>query len=388
MDGVETINDITTNDTENNILNKVERVSLAGGLIGALTTNPKRALNNMLELNNAQGWKATHIDRLMSKIKNPQEKKRLSYSKDRRNSYGESDKGSRKSIPKNKQLRSKAERSKESKLKQISSHGLDDDLLLEVENEVKSTTKLKRLQGFKKCPDQPLEKHIKQQKRKNVKRIEHNGVKNMPKNQYKGGCLCGRIRFEITGTIKDIIYCHCSQCRKAQGSAFAVNGNVSSDEFHFMSGENELTGYESSSDQTKYFCKHCGSPIFSKKKSTPDIVRIRLGALETDIIERPVGHIFVTSKANWEAIGDDLPQYDEYEPGVNVGGKNLLPMKDLKDHLEKAGFEQVKTYIQSGNIVLMSANDPENEIRTLIEENFGFAPKVMVLSVNEFNHFR
>ena len=60
-------------------------------------------------------------------------------------------------------------------------------------------------------------------------------------------------------------------------------------------------------------------------------------------------------------------------------------MKDLKAHLEKAGFEQVKTYIQSGNIVLRGTNNPEDEIRTLIEENFGFAPKVMVLSVDEFN---
>lgn len=71
--------------------------------------------------------------------------------------------------------------------------------------------------------------------------------------------------------------------------------------------------------------------------------------------------------------------------GVNVGGNNLLPMKDLKAHLEKAGFEQVKTYIQSGNILLMSTYNPENEILTLVEESFGFAPKVMVLSVNEFN---
>ena len=86
---------------------------------------------------------------------------------------------------------------------------------------------------------------------------------------YSGGCLCGKIRFEITSEIQNIIYCHCSQCRKAQGSAFATNGNVNTDGFKIVSGENELTGYESSPGQTKYFCKHCGSPIMSKNESNP-----------------------------------------------------------------------------------------------------------------------
>jgi len=70
--------------------------------------------------------------------------------------------------------------------------------------------------------------------------------------------------------------------------------------------------------------------------------------------------------------------------GVNVGGKNLLPMKKLAADLEESGFEGVKTYIQSGNIVLKSAKDPEQEIGSLILDKFGFIPDVLVLSNNEF----
>ena len=131
---------------------------------------------------------------------------------------------------------------------------------------------------------------------------------------YKGSCLCGKVRFEITGEIKDIIYCHCSKCRKAQGSAFAANGNLDENEFHILSGRDDLTGYESDPEQTKYFCKHCGSPIISKNKSKPGNVRVRLGTIESDITERPEAHIFVTSKANWEEIEGDLPQYESYVP--------------------------------------------------------------------------
>ena len=135
---------------------------------------------------------------------------------------------------------------------------------------------------------------------------------------YEGGCLCGKVRFEITGKIKSIIMCHCSLCRKAQGSAFATNGNVDIKSFSFVSGENELTGYESSPGQTKYFCKHCGSPILSRNNSKPDNVRVRIGTISSDISERPIAHIFVSSKANWEEIEDGLPQYETYVPSRQI----------------------------------------------------------------------
>jgi len=131
---------------------------------------------------------------------------------------------------------------------------------------------------------------------------------------YNGSCLCGAIKFKISGPIHDIVHCHCSECRKAQGSAFATNGNVNSNNFDLLSGASNLTSYESTPDQTKYFCKTCGSPIMSKKKSKPNQVRIRLGTITSDIDERPEAHIFTTSKANWEKITGDLPQYEAYEP--------------------------------------------------------------------------
>ena len=71
--------------------------------------------------------------------------------------------------------------------------------------------------------------------------------------------------------------------------------------------------------------------------------------------------------------------------GINVGGNNLLPMKELKVLLENSGFGDVRTYIQSGNIILNYSNNPENDISSLINSKFGFEPKVLTLSKNEFN---
>ena len=130
---------------------------------------------------------------------------------------------------------------------------------------------------------------------------------------YSGGCLCGQVRYKISGDIKDIVYCHCSLCRRAQGSAFATNGNINRNNFEFISGESELTGYESNPGHKKYFCKHCGSPIISTNERNPDFVRVRIGTIDDDIKERPVAHIYVGSKANWEEIEGELPQFEEYQ---------------------------------------------------------------------------
>ena len=70
--------------------------------------------------------------------------------------------------------------------------------------------------------------------------------------------------------------------------------------------------------------------------------------------------------------------------GVNVGGNNLLPMKSLKNELEAAGFDGVKTYIQSGNIVLRSNANPEQRVFDLISSHFSITPDVLVLSSKEF----
>ena len=65
--------------------------------------------------------------------------------------------------------------------------------------------------------------------------------------------------------------------------------------------------------------------------------------------------------------------------GINVGGRNLLPMKDLKTLLLGAGYEQIETYIQSGNVVLQSQQPPNDDIRELMEQEFGFKPELIVL---------
>ena len=130
-----------------------------------------------------------------------------------------------------------------------------------------------------------------------------------------GSCLCGAIRYEVDGELGDIVCCHCSMCRKAQGTAFATNAPVESDRFRVVAGAQALRGYESSPGKRRYFCSICGSPIFSRRDARPDVLRLRIGTLDSRIAARPTAHICAASKAEWYDILDTLPQHAELEPG-------------------------------------------------------------------------
>jgi len=72
--------------------------------------------------------------------------------------------------------------------------------------------------------------------------------------------------------------------------------------------------------------------------------------------------------------------------GINVGGKNLLPMKQLVPLLEKDSFEDVSFYIQSGNVVLKSVEAPAEAIRTIVLNSFGFSPEIFTLDEAQFSN--
>ncbi len=129
----------------------------------------------------------------------------------------------------------------------------------------------------------------------------------------KGSCLCGEIRYEIDGDIIGVNYCHCVQCRKASGSAFATNAAVATADFHISHGLGRLSAIESSPGKKRYFCSGCGSPIYSQFDNAMDTVYVCIGTIDDDSELRPDVHIYVASKAPWYEIRDDLPQLQEEE---------------------------------------------------------------------------
>ena len=120
---------------------------------------------------------------------------------------------------------------------------------------------------------------------------------------HKGSCLCGDIRFEVTGELEPAIACHCTQCRKQTGHYFA-SSDVPRAALHVTGN---VSWYASSEKVRRGFCARCGSTLFWDP-IRKDRIAIALGAFDTPTQTRLKMHIFVASKGDYYDIGDGLPQ--------------------------------------------------------------------------------
>ncbi|MGH0029305.1 MAG: GFA family protein [Myxococcota bacterium] len=134
----------------------------------------------------------------------------------------------------------------------------------------------------------------------------------------RGSCLCGGVRFELA-EVPLIALCHCSMCRKANGSAFEAGAAVPSSSVRLTAGQDLIQQYESSPGTRRNFCRVCGSRVPSQSKDGR-IHFVPAGLLDDDPGVRPALHMFVGSKAPWWEITDDLPRFEEWVPGYGPDG--------------------------------------------------------------------
>lgn len=120
----------------------------------------------------------------------------------------------------------------------------------------------------------------------------------------KGGCYCGKIRFEVNGDIRPVVACHCGQCRKISGH-FVAASQVDFTDF-LLSGD--VKWFESSKGYKRGFCPECGTQMFWKADSE-DRISIMAGAFDagTELVSSK--HIYVDEKSDYYEINDKLPKY-------------------------------------------------------------------------------
>jgi len=131
---------------------------------------------------------------------------------------------------------------------------------------------------------------------------------------HTGSCLCGAVRYEIAGELAPLQLCHCSQCRRASGAAFAANMPVRNEDFRVIAGADKLKAFASRPGKERVFCADCGSQLFSRNAGFPDHVRVRARGLDAPAAPPLAFHFHVASKAPWWPIEDDLPQYPAARP--------------------------------------------------------------------------
>lgn len=121
-----------------------------------------------------------------------------------------------------------------------------------------------------------------------------------------GGCHCGTVRYSVTGALRDVIYCHCTQCRKQTGHFVAATRIL--DDALSITGADELTWYAASSDAKRGFCRHCGSLLFWKAEGS-DMTSIMAGSLDLPTGLVASHHIFAADKGDYYQVCDGLPAF-------------------------------------------------------------------------------
>jgi hypothetical protein len=125
-----------------------------------------------------------------------------------------------------------------------------------------------------------------------------------------GGCFCGRIRYEITAPLRVARSCHCSRCRKAFSGAGSAYADIEPGSLKWTSGEDGLKRYESTPGWGLAFCSTCGTTLCGMYKG--DVHGVTLGSIDGDPGIEIGMHIFVGSKAPWDHIGGQAPQFKEF----------------------------------------------------------------------------
>ena len=126
-----------------------------------------------------------------------------------------------------------------------------------------------------------------------------------PAEKHTGQCLCGGVKYVVRGGLREVVACHCSQCRRTSGH-FVAATSVPAARLRFTSS-GTLAWYRSSASAERGFCNVCGGNLFWRQVGD-DSVSIMAGTLDPPTGLRIARHIFVGDKSDYYALHDDAPQ--------------------------------------------------------------------------------
>src|SRR5688572_17605004 len=126
------------------------------------------------------------------------------------------------------------------------------------------------------------------------------------KDMLAGGCLCGDIRYYVSGAVLEETNCHCNSCRRASGAPFVSWFTVPASGLIFTEGE--AVEFASSEHGRRCFCPRCGTALTFRSTQTPDEVDVTMASLDDPALLAPRDHIWAEQALPWVELGD-LPRH-------------------------------------------------------------------------------
>jgi hypothetical protein len=129
----------------------------------------------------------------------------------------------------------------------------------------------------------------------------------------EGGCACREVRYRLTSEPLFVHCCHCLNCQRQTGSAFAINVLIEADRVEPLAGDPRPVAVPRSGGkkQTIWRCPTCQVATFSRYTS-PGVRFVRGGTLDDPSALAPDVHIFTRSKLPWVELPEDVPAFRTY----------------------------------------------------------------------------
>jgi hypothetical protein len=134
---------------------------------------------------------------------------------------------------------------------------------------------------------------------------------------FSGGCACGAVRYTAEGEPLFSMNCHCRDCQRESGSAYAAVLAVPGATFRVIQGSPKYFDLTADSGRItrRAFCGECGSALFGRPGLGGDIVTIRVGSLDDPSTYRPTRDIYTGSAQPWDYMNPTLPKSAQLPSG-------------------------------------------------------------------------
>ena len=126
-----------------------------------------------------------------------------------------------------------------------------------------------------------------------------------------GSCACDAVNYEIKRRPLLVVNCHCTICRKANGSSFATYATVLESSFSITKGDDKIQTFNLGEKGGKNFCRVCGSPLFNKNNTYPGFLMIHYGSINLPHTIEPAVNIFCDNKLPWVYALEQLKNFDQ-----------------------------------------------------------------------------
>jgi len=150
----------------------------------------------------------------------------------------------------------------------------------------------------------------------------------------EGGCGCGAVRYRISVDPIFVNCCHCTDCQRETGSAFAINAMVEAAEVEVIKGEPKPVTIPSASGkgQRVWRCPECGVALWSNYSGAgPGVNFMRVATLDEPAGCPPDAHIYVRSKLPWVTLPEGVPAFEGfYDPKAQWPAEGLARVRAAK----------------------------------------------------------